>query len=44
MIIIQNRNFDAVIENRNRWMEPQNHIEGTQEWSFYVSTTLIQTV
>ncbi|NPV41195.1 MAG: class I SAM-dependent methyltransferase [Anaerolineae bacterium] len=33
-IIIQNRNFDAVIENRNRWMEPQNHIEGTQEWVF----------
>lgn len=33
-IIIQNRNFDAVIENRNRWMEPQNHIEGSQEWVF----------
>jgi len=27
LLLIQNRNFDAVMARRERWMEPQNHIE-----------------
>ncbi|HWQ46509.1 MAG TPA: methyltransferase domain-containing protein [Longilinea sp.] len=34
MLIIQNRNFDAVMANRQRWMEPQSRREGEQEWLF----------
>ncbi len=34
MVIFQNRNFDAVMEKKERWMEPQNRIEGSQEWVF----------
>ncbi len=33
-VIIQNRNFDAVLLQRERWMEPQSHREGSQEWIF----------
>jgi hypothetical protein len=31
---LQNRNFDAVLTARNRWMEPQSHREGEREWLF----------
>lgn len=34
MLLIQNRNFDAVIANHDRWMEPQSHSEGQVEWIF----------
>lgn len=34
LLIIQNRNFDAVLENRLRWMEPQSNREGDTEWVF----------
>jgi SAM-dependent methyltransferase len=34
VVIIQNRNFDAVIANHARWMEPQSHIENGDEWLF----------
>lgn len=34
LLLIQNRNFDAVMANRARWMEPQAHREGSREWLF----------
>lgn len=34
LLLIQNRNFDAVMANRARWMPPQAHREGGQEWLF----------
>ncbi len=34
MLIIQNRNFDAVVANHARWMEPQSHREEGTEWIF----------
>ncbi len=34
LLLIQNRNFDAVMANRQRWMEPQSAREGTREWLF----------
>ena len=34
MLIVQNRNFDAVLASRQRWMEPQMHREGEREWLF----------
>lgn len=34
LLIIQNRNFDSVIANRLRWMEPQSHIEDGNQWIF----------
>lgn len=34
LVIIQNRNFDAVMANRQRWMEPQSAREGQTEWLF----------
>ena len=34
ILIIQNRNFDAVIANHERWMEPQSHRENGSEWIF----------
>jgi glycine/sarcosine N-methyltransferase len=34
MLLIQNRNFDAVISNRDRWMEPQSYREGDTELIF----------
>ena len=34
LAIIQNRNFDAVMAARQRWMEPQAAHEGQVEWLF----------
>jgi SAM-dependent methyltransferase len=34
LLLIQNRNFDAVSAGRLRWMEPQAHREGETEWLF----------
>jgi 2-polyprenyl-3-methyl-5-hydroxy-6-metoxy-1,4-benzoquinol methylase len=34
LIIIQNRNFDSVMANHQRWMEPQSAREGQAEWLF----------
>lgn len=34
LLIIQNRNFDAVMKTRQRWMEPQSAREGDAEWLF----------
>jgi len=33
-VIIQDRNFDAIVEIKERWMEPQSRREGSQEWVF----------
>ncbi len=32
--LIQNRNFDAVLTHRQRWMDPQGYREGEDEWLF----------
>jgi SAM-dependent methyltransferase len=38
LLLIQNRNFDAILQQRERWMEPQSDHEGTPtgegEWIF----------
>lgn len=34
LLLIQNRNFDAVMAKKERWMEPQTHQEGKSEWIF----------
>jgi glycine/sarcosine N-methyltransferase len=34
LVLIQNRNFDRVVERRERWMEPQARREGDAEWLF----------
>jgi hypothetical protein len=34
LLLIQNRNFDAVLERRDRWMPPQAHREQGKEWLF----------
>jgi SAM-dependent methyltransferase len=34
LLLIQNRNFDAVLADHNRWMGPQSHREGETEWLF----------
>ena len=34
LLLIQNRNFDAVLARRERWMEPQSHRERDREWIF----------
>lgn len=34
LLLIQNRNFEAVMRQRQRWMEPQSHQEENQEWLF----------
>jgi len=34
ILIIQNRNFDAVLAGHERWMEPQSHTEGQTDWIF----------
>ena len=34
LLLVQNRNFDMVLTSRQRWMEPQAHIEGLNEWIF----------
>ena len=34
VLIVQNRNFDLVMEKRQRWMEPQSYQQGEAEWLF----------
>jgi len=34
LVLIQNRNFDLVLAQRARWMEPQTHREPNAEWLF----------
>ncbi len=34
LLLVQNRNFDRVLEHKERWMEPQAHLEGQREWLF----------
>ncbi len=34
LLLVQSRNFDAVMANRARWMEPQAHQEADGEWLF----------
>ncbi len=34
LLLIQNRNFDAVMARRERWMEPQAARQGDAEWLF----------
>jgi glycine/sarcosine N-methyltransferase len=34
LLILQNRNFDAVMAQRDRWMEPQSYRENQAEWLF----------
>lgn len=35
LLLIQNRNFDAVMTQRERWMGPQSYREGDTEWLFF---------
>lgn len=35
LLLLQNRNFDAVTVDRLRWMEPQSQREGEKEWLFF---------
>jgi glycine/sarcosine N-methyltransferase len=34
LLLVQNRNFDAIMSNHQRWMEPQAHTEGATEYLF----------
>lgn len=34
LVLIQSRNFDAVMPARARWIGPQGHTEGDREWLF----------
>lgn len=34
LLLVQNRNFDALMARRERWMEPQSHRQGQGEWVF----------
>ena len=34
LLLLQDRNFDAVLSRRERWMEPQSHAEGKVQWLF----------
>ncbi|HSB65051.1 MAG TPA: class I SAM-dependent methyltransferase [Anaerolineales bacterium] len=34
LLLLQNRNFDAIMARRERWMEPQSHTEGDSQWIF----------
>lgn len=34
LLMIQNRNFNAVLEHRERWMEPQSQVSPDEEWLF----------
>jgi len=34
LLLVQNRNFDAVLARQQRWMEPQARREGEAEWLF----------
>lgn len=33
-LLLQNRNFDVILNERQRWMEPQNYLQGEEEWLF----------
>jgi ubiquinone/menaquinone biosynthesis C-methylase UbiE len=34
LLLLQNRNFDLIMQQHARWMEPQSHSEGNTEWIF----------
>jgi len=34
LLLVQNRNFDRVLQHRERWMEPQSHRDNDNEWLF----------
>jgi glycine/sarcosine N-methyltransferase len=34
LLLVQNRNFDRVLAERNRWMDPQACREGAEAWAF----------
>jgi len=34
LLLIQNRNFDAVVKQQQRWMDPQSFTDGQTEWLF----------
>jgi SAM-dependent methyltransferase len=34
LLVIQNRNFDAILERRERWMDPQSYRDEDGEWLF----------
>jgi SAM-dependent methyltransferase len=34
LLLVQNRNFDAVVADQIRWMPPQSHYAGGREWLF----------
>ena len=34
LLLVQNRNFDAVLSRRERWMEPQAYRDNDAEWLF----------
>jgi len=34
LLVVQNRNFDAIMADRARWMGPQAHRDGDDEWLF----------
>jgi hypothetical protein len=34
LLLVQNRNFDAVLAERERWMNPESRREGKAEWLF----------
>jgi SAM-dependent methyltransferase len=34
ILLIQNRNFDSIMQKKARWMEPQAFNEGNKEWLF----------
>ena len=34
MLLVQNRNFEAVLASRERWMSPETHRDGELEWLF----------
>lgn len=34
LLVLQNRNFNSVIADKERWMEPQSHQEKNREWVF----------
>lgn len=35
LLLVQNRNFDSVMKNKNRWMEPQTFSDNENEWLFH---------
>lgn len=34
MLLLQNRNFNAILAHHDRWMEPQSHRQAQTEWVF----------